>query len=100
VGQLRAVVLRSRLGAVGALFDSTPGGLCLLSELTVVLSVNLWVYEAGLGRTKRPRHSAGAAGTEQSVPGLYRLGLYQGVILQELTASFRAWKVGQSGPQA
>jgi hypothetical protein len=62
--------------------------------------VNLWVYEPGLGRTKRPRQNAGAAGTEQSVPGLYRLGLYQGVILQELTASFRAWKVGQSGPQA
>jgi hypothetical protein len=91
VGQLRAVVLRSRLGAVGALFnDSTPGGLCLLSELTVFLSVNLWVYEAGLARTKRPQQNAGAAGTEQSVPGLYRLGLYQGVILQELTASFRA----------
>jgi len=62
-GQLQAVVLRRGLGAVGALFnDSTLGGLCLLSELTVVLSVNLWVYEAGLARTKRPQQNAGALG--------------------------------------
>jgi len=79
--------------------DSTSGDRCLLSELTVVVSANLWVC-GGLSEQSGPGTPPGPLG----LSSLYRVyavwGLSQGVILQELTASFRAWKVGQSGPQA